>query len=269
MALFVVLLFAPPASLALDGQLNLNTATVEQLELLPTIGQVRARAISDYRRQHGAFRSLGQLLTNKLVGESSLAAIRPYVILTGATTLKGANAPPASTSKTAPAPTIDLGHHVSLRPGEARVLTDEAYFPALFQHIQAASHRIEMAMFLFKTTESPDNRPAQLAQALIDARRRGVQVEVLLEKSGYDEELNRENEKVAQLLRRNRIDARFDQPETTTHAKLVVIDHRYIFLGSHNLTQAALRHNHEVSLLLDNSTLARELSDYLGQLRVK
>lgn len=257
--------FAPITAFALDGQLNLNTATVEQLEMLPTIGQARAKAISDYRRRHGAFRSLDQLLNSKLIGESSLAAIRPYVSLTGTTTLKAA--PSAAARKIAPAPFIDFNRHFSLRPGEVAVLTDDAYFPLLLQHIAEARQRIELAMFLFKMTESPNNRPAQLAQALIDARRRGVQVAVLLEKSGYDEELNRENEKVAQLLRKNRIDVRFDTPGTTTHAKLVVIDNRYVFLGSHNLTQAALKHNHEVSLLLDNTALARELTDYISQVR--
>ncbi|MEW6593996.1 MAG: phospholipase D-like domain-containing protein [Thermodesulfobacteriota bacterium] len=270
-AILVALLFLtlPAAAPALEGQLNLNTATVEQLEMLPTIGEGRARAISDYRKKHGAFRSLDQLLTGKLVGESSLAAIRPYVTLSGATTLKAAEASTATTRKATPVPAIDLGRHISLRPGEVRVLPDETYFPVLLQYIKEASRRIELAMFLFKTTASPENRPAQLAQALINARQRGVQVEVLLENSGYDEGLNRENEKVAALLRKNLIAVRLDQPETTTHTKLVVIDGRYVFLGSHNLTQAALKHNHEVSLLIDSAALARELTDYLAQIRSK
>ena len=258
-----LLWLAPTATLALDGRLNLNTATVEQFEMLPTIGQTRAKAISDYRRQHGAFRSIDQLLSGKLVGESSLAAIRPYISLDGVTTLT----PSSPARKIAPAPAPDLNRHISLRPGEVRVLPDEAYFPALLQHLAQANRRIGLVMFLFKATDRQDNRPAQLAQALIDARRRGVRVEVLLEKSGYDEELNRENEKVAQLLRKNRIEVRLDSPGTTTHAKLVVIDSRYVFLGSHNLTQAALKRNHEVSLLLDNTALAREITDYIGQVR--
>ncbi|HSR36414.1 MAG TPA: phospholipase D-like domain-containing protein [Desulfurivibrionaceae bacterium] len=266
LALFLGL--APTAGFALEGQLNLNTATVEQLEMLPTIGQGRAKAINDYRRQHGAFRSLEQLLTSKLVGESSLAAIRPYVSLSGANTLN-ATAPSSANRKPAAPVPITLDRHLTSRPGEIRLLADDAYFPALLQAIEEAQRKIEMAMFLFKTTESPDNRPTRLTKALIDARRRGVQVEVLLEKSGYDEGINKENEEVAALLRKNRIDVRFDTPETTTHTKLVVIDSRYVFLGSHNLTQAALKHNHEFSLLIDNATLAREASDYIGRIRIK
>jgi competence ComEA-like helix-hairpin-helix protein len=268
-ALFTLFLgLLPAASSALDGQLNLNTATVEELEMLPTIGESHAKAISDYRRKHGAFRSLDQLLANKLVGKSSFAAIRPYLSLSGATTLKAATVPSPPGKPAAPV-AIALDRHLSLRPGEVTVLADDAYFPALLQAIAEARRTIGMAMFLFKMGESPENRPARLAKALIAARSRGVRVEVLLEKSGYDEGINRENEEVANLLRKNRIDVRFDTPETTTHAKLVVIDNRYVFLGSHNLTQAALTHNHEFSLLIDNSALAREASDYLDRLRTK
>lgn len=268
LTLFLGLL--PAASSALDGQLNLNTATVEQLEMLPTIGESHAKAISAYRKQHGAFRSLDQLLANKLVGKSSFAAIRPYLSLSGANTLGAAvsgktTIPPSPTKS----PEFNLSHHFSLRSGEVQLLTDETYFSTLLQHIEQARRRIELAMFLFKTTEARDNRPAQLAYALIGARRRGVQVEVLLEKSGYDEGINRENEKVAALLHKNRIEVRFDTPATTTHTKLVVVDGRYVFLGSHNLTQAALKHNHELSLLIDNSLLAREISDYLDRIRAE
>lgn len=270
-ALIALLLgHGPTAALALDGQLNLNTATVEQLELLPTIGATRAKTIADYRRQHGPFRSVDQLLDRKLIGESTLAAIRPYLILSGATTLNATPSPKAAGSPNRPArQEITFSRHLATRPGEVQILPDEEYFPTLLQSIAQASRRIELAMFLFKTTESSDNRPAQLAKALINARGRGVQVEVLLEKSGYDAELNRENEKVAQQLQKQRIDVRFDTPATTTHTKLVVIDHRYVFIGSHNLTQAALKHNHEFSLLIDNAALAREISDYIGQLRTQ
>lgn len=269
-ALLIALLAKPTVTLALDGQLNLNTATMEQLEMLPTIGQTRAKAIADYRRQHGPFRSIDQLLSSKLIGESTLAAVQPYLTLTGPTTLHDGSPAKGGTGRHGVAfQELPPARHVSLRPGEVRVLTDGEYFPALLQGINEARQHIALVMFLFKAGEAADNRPTQLAKALIDARRRGVQINVLLEKSGHDEELNRENEKVAHLLRKNRIDVRFDSPETTTHAKLVVLDGHLVFLGSHNWTQAALKHNHEVSLVLDNATLARELSDYISNIKAE
>ena len=57
-----------------------------------------------------------------------------------------------------------------------------------------------------------------------------------------------------------------DAPDRTTHAKLVVIDRRYLFVGSHNLTQSALKYNHEVSVRIDSPPLAEEALAYLKSL---
>jgi phosphatidylserine/phosphatidylglycerophosphate/cardiolipin synthase-like enzyme len=65
-------------------------------------------------------------------------------------------------------------------------------------------------------------------------------------------------------LRDNGIKVFFDSPNTTTHTKLVVIDSRYSFVGSHNFTHAALKHNNELSLLIDDQALAHRLTDYMN-----
>lgn len=59
---------------------------------------------------------------------------------------------------------------------------------------------------------------------------------------------------------------RFDSLRKTTHTKVVVIDGRYVYLGSHNLTHSALTRNNELSVLLDSPETAREITGYLGQL---
>ena len=61
--------------------LDLNTATAEELMLLPSIGAVRAQAIVDWREAHGGFSSIGQLVEVPGIGEAYLAAVEPYVCL--------------------------------------------------------------------------------------------------------------------------------------------------------------------------------------------
>ena len=58
---------------------DLNTATVEQLDALPGIGPATAQAIVDHRARHGPFRSVAQLLQVKGIGEAKLAALRSKV----------------------------------------------------------------------------------------------------------------------------------------------------------------------------------------------
>lgn len=148
--------------------------------------------------------------------------------------------------------------------GQVRLLADEHYFPVLLDSIDRARHRIDMVMFLLKAGDKKNNKPARLVEALIKARRRGVEVEVVLEHSGYNDSINADNQQAAATLRANQIKVRFDSPRRTAHAKLVVIDRRFSFVGSHNLSQAALTYNHEISLLLDNRPLAEELADYIA-----
>lgn len=59
--------------------IDLNTATVEELMLLPSIGEVRAKAIVDYREANGPFRYVEDLRGVKGIGEGILAQIMDYV----------------------------------------------------------------------------------------------------------------------------------------------------------------------------------------------
>lgn len=61
------------------GPIDLNTATVEQLDTLPGIGPATAQAIVTYRTRHGRFRSVTELLEVPGIGPAKLEAVRPLV----------------------------------------------------------------------------------------------------------------------------------------------------------------------------------------------
>ena len=75
-----------------------------------------------------------------------------------------------------------------------------------------------------------------------------------------------ENEKVTNTLRKNGVSVLFDSIKTTTHVKMVVVDRRYSFVGSHNLTHSALYYNHEMSLLIESPQLANDFIQYIETL---
>jgi competence protein ComEA len=70
------------------GVVNVNTATVEELQLLPGIGEARARALIEERKRRGGFQKVEDLLEVKGIGESGLARLRPHVTLEGKTTAR-------------------------------------------------------------------------------------------------------------------------------------------------------------------------------------
>jgi comEA protein len=69
------------ASAAFAGPVRLNTATLEDLDMLPGIGPVTAQRILDYRRQHGAFARVDELEAIPGIGAKRLDRLRDLVTL--------------------------------------------------------------------------------------------------------------------------------------------------------------------------------------------
>lgn len=63
--------------------LNLNTATSQQLQALPGIGEVLAERIVSYRNANGAFRTIGDLANVPGIDGGILDAIWDYVTVGG------------------------------------------------------------------------------------------------------------------------------------------------------------------------------------------
>jgi len=72
-----------PAGTTAPGQpavpVNLNAATLEQLDTLPGVGPATAQKILDYREQHGGFGSVDELGEVPGIGDVRLAALRDLV----------------------------------------------------------------------------------------------------------------------------------------------------------------------------------------------
>src|SRR4051812_43704925 len=67
---------AVPAS---PNAININAATVEQLEKLPHIGRKTAESIIQFRTENGPFRRVEHLLLIRGVSEARLAELRPLL----------------------------------------------------------------------------------------------------------------------------------------------------------------------------------------------
>ena len=63
--------------------INLNTATMDQLESIPGIGAKTAERIIAYRQKNGGFKKIEDLMLVQGVGEKSFLKMKPLITVTG------------------------------------------------------------------------------------------------------------------------------------------------------------------------------------------
>ena len=61
------------------GPINLNTATVAQLETLPGIGKATAERILEDRQKNGGFKRVEDLMNVRGIGEKSFLKMKPLI----------------------------------------------------------------------------------------------------------------------------------------------------------------------------------------------
>ncbi len=88
--LVLAFLFASLPSLGAEGKtvVNVNNANASQLALLPRVGPSVAERIVDYRKQNGPFKKPEDLMLVQGIGEKTFQLLKPYVAVSGETTLK-------------------------------------------------------------------------------------------------------------------------------------------------------------------------------------
>lgn len=72
----------------LTGKVNLNTATEEQLMMLPTVGPAKAERIVAWRKKNGGFKRIADLRRVKGFGYKTFKRLAPFIDVKGETTLR-------------------------------------------------------------------------------------------------------------------------------------------------------------------------------------
>ncbi len=122
----------------------------------------------------------------------------------------------------------------------------------------------EVSIDLLMASIDLDDNP--LIDDLRGACARGVRVRLLLDCSDWSPSITQRNRPAIQALAEAGVEARFDDPQTTTHAKMVVVDREIVVLGSTNWNRYALREHRQADLRVDEPRIAEAYARFFDLL---
>jgi phosphatidylserine/phosphatidylglycerophosphate/cardiolipin synthase-like enzyme len=152
-------------------------------------------------------------------------------------------------------------------PAKVAIANDRSFFPAVDEVLTGAQSTIDVilyqARFYFHYPGSESNT---LLLDLVEAGERGVEVRAVIEQADWNITNSEENRDVWNVLRLGDIELYFDPVGTTSHAKLVIVDDRYVIIGSTNWNHYALDINNEANVVIDSKQAARAFRTYFEEL---
>ena len=165
--------------------------------------------------------------------------------------------------------TLCLPRAIGMPAEDVQLVTDTQYFQVAKTMIQEAKHSIQVMMFEMGYYDRNPNTPSNLLiRELINAKKRGVKVEVLLEVREGEDRTAKRNRHTGKILSDGGVEVIYDSLFKTTHAKCMVVDGKLTLLGSTNWTYYALTNNNEASVLIQSKQVAKALVDYFNQVKV-
>lgn len=282
------------SQIILGDLVHINWCTEEDLSALPELGPSLARRIIDERRCNGAFIG-GEDLAKRVtgIGENTATKLlrrlrfshRPTVvpsptdvfdlikvlvdktgasaeeglrrILEYALTVLGTRNRNRWYADQLYDYTPDLNKHdcswISLLRGSE-------YYYWLSEAIDNAVERIDMAMF--HIAMPAEKHPTRLLlDKLIEARKRGVEVRVLLDRDRQEDVYKSTiiNQDALDTLKEGGIDARFDTEDKLLHSKFLIIDSDISVIGSHNWSAGSYFCYDDLTTVLNSESFAQEL----------
>jgi len=153
---------------------------------------------------------------------------------------------------------------------DVEYLPTSRYSEVTLQQISQAQDSVFVVMYYMAIyPNQPKSSSHQLVDALIEAKNRGVDVEVILDQN-YDFKNkafvgrgHNRNWRAYEYMTANGIKVYWDSPSIYTHNKVIVIDDEVVIMGSTNITKTSMTRNNESNVIIRSRALAKEVLEDL------
>jgi phosphatidylserine/phosphatidylglycerophosphate/cardiolipin synthase-like enzyme len=161
----------------------------------------------------------------------------------------------------------NLSAELTTHNAEVTFLEGKQLISPMLKDINKASKSIDVSIYLFKTDRHKPGDTEILLSAIKKAAERGVKVRVVFDIEDSSNSFgNKANLETGEKLKASGAIVVYDSPKKRLHTKMMIIDEKVVYLGSHNYTYSAFNHNDEVTLRLESDSLAAEASEYIERL---
>jgi len=173
---------------------------------------------------------------------------------------------------------LGIASRVFCYPAETIDISATKYFPAVKEALSKAEKSIYMVMYFVKF--DPNDKKSQvsrLVEELVNAHKRGVKVKVVLDQNmdfpawegrGGAWKKDEKNDALFLYLKKQGIEAYFDNLFVVTHNKAIVIDDEIVIAGSANWTESSFNNNWETSCLIRSKELAIQVLDDFSKITI-
>lgn len=153
----------------------------------------------------------------------------------------------------------------------ATVLDDSEYYYFVKKALSKAKEKIRIIMFFMLHKDKKKYPTNQLIQELLSAKKRGVDVKIILDKDAEGQVYKSRviNKEAHNKFKKSGIDVVYDSEEKVTHTKIILIDDRHTIIGSHNWTAGSFYAYDDKSVYIDSKDLAKKTYAYFNKLWIE
>lgn len=147
------------------------------------------------------------------------------------------------------------------------VLDGSEYYKSVPDIIKSANKSVKVAMFHIAYPKT-DHPTKTLLDQLIEAQKKGVEVKVVLDKDREHDPYKSKviNQNAKEYLKKNGVECKFDKEDILLHSKYIIVDDKYIVIGSHNWSAGSYFQFDDLSFVICSPEISVQLSERFDKL---